>query len=144
MTAFFNGKNIKNVIVSGNGESIYFISDEENKNILIGMNRIISSNMNIMFKENQVHDIRFYTNPDGKIVPPHELKEPEKKLEGFAWRIKERPSHPEIIIAPSEIERKRKEIEEIIAEEQKEKEIQEAAMEESIRNSEENEKSPEQ
>ncbi len=124
MKAFFMGKSIKNVDVSGNGESIYFVSDEENKDILIGMNKIICSNMNIIFKENQVHDIRFYSNPDGSIVPPHELKDADKKLEGFAWRIGERPSRREIITAPSEILRKQKEVDQMIADEKKAKEFQ--------------------
>lgn len=105
MIAFFNGKNISDVDVSGNGESIYFVADQENTGVLMGMNQIICSNMKIIFKENQVHDIRFYTNPDGNFVPPHELKEDAKKLEGFAWRITERPTRRDILINPLEAER---------------------------------------
>jgi hypothetical protein len=61
--------------------------------------------MKIIFLDNQVHDIRFYTNPDGKIIPPHELKDEDKKLEGFAWRIKERPTKRKILINPVEAQR---------------------------------------
>lgn len=109
MTAFFNGKSIQNVDVTGNGESIYFVSDEENTKAMIGMNQIICSNMKIIFKDNQVYDIRFYANPDGTFVPPHELKEENKTLEGFAWRIDERPAKIEILMDPAEAERLRKE-----------------------------------
>lgn len=102
MVAYFDGKIIKNVDVTGNGESIYFVSDEENTKTMIGMNKIICSNMKIFFKDNQVNDIRFYTNPDGDFIPPHELKEDIKKLDGFAWRIDERPSKIEILMDPAD------------------------------------------
>ena len=105
MVALFKGKSIDNVNVTGNGESIYFVADEENTKTMMGMNRIICSNMKIIFLDNQVHDIRFYTNPDGKINPPHELKDEDKKLEGFAWRIKERPTKRKILINPAEAQR---------------------------------------
>jgi hypothetical protein len=61
--------------------------------------------MKITFADNQVSDIRFYTNPDGDFVPPHELKEENKKLEGFAWRINERPTKQEILLSPTELEK---------------------------------------
>ncbi len=61
--------------------------------------------MKIFFKDNQVNDIRFYANPDGDFIPPHELKEDIKKLDGFAWRIDERPSKLEIIMDPSDAEK---------------------------------------
>lgn len=117
MTAFFAGKTIKNVDVAGNGETIYFVADEANMTKFIGMNKIICTNMKINFAENQVNDIRFYTKPDGKFIPPHELKDDEKKLEGFAWRIEERPTQKGIMIGPLEAERKRLEEEWIYQEE---------------------------
>ena len=132
MTAYFNGKNIKDVDVTGNGESIYFVADVENTKALIGMNQIICSNMKIIFKENQVNDIRFYTNPDGTFVPPHELKEEDKKLDGFAWRIDERPTKREILMNPSEVERIRKEVESMIKEEEEEKTKLEKLIEKNI------------
>jgi lipopolysaccharide export system protein LptA len=117
MTAFFAGKSIKNVDVTGNGETIYFIADEESTTEFIGMNKIICTNMKINFAENQVSDIRFYTDPDGKFIPPHELKDDEKKLTGFAWRIEEKPTQQDIMIGPLEAERKRLEDERIYLEE---------------------------
>ena len=49
MIAHFNGKSIKDVDVNGNGESIYFVAEEENTEALMGMNQIIRSNMKIIF-----------------------------------------------------------------------------------------------
>lgn len=134
MIAFFDGNDIKNVNVTGNGESIYFVADEEDPKKLIGMNKIICSNMNIIFKENQVNDIRFYTNPDGNIVPPHELKEDNKKLEGFAWRIDERPTRRLILEDPEVVRQKMELVDSMIEAEKKEKEIQESREEDMIKN----------
>jgi thiamine pyrophosphokinase len=50
-------------------------------------------------------------------MPPHELKDDEKKLEGFAWRIEERPTQKDIMIGPLEAERQRLEEERIYQEE---------------------------
>ncbi len=113
MTAYFNGKSIKNVDVTGNGETIYFVADDENAELLIGMNRIVCTNMKIGFLDDQVNDIRFYTTPDGKFIPPHELKDDIKKLDGFAWRIEERPTKTAIMINPFEAEQKGLEAERI-------------------------------
>jgi len=117
MTAFFDGKSIKNVDVTGNGETIYWIADEENTAQVVGMNKIICTNMSIGFKENQVNDIRIYINPDGDFIPPHELKDDQKKLDGFAWRLDERPTFESIMIGPLEAERQRQEEERIYQEE---------------------------
>lgn len=133
MIAYFNGKNIKDVDVRGNGESIYFVANEENPETLMGMNQIICSNMKIIFKENQVNDIRFYTNPDGNFVPPHELKDSDKQLEGFAWRITERPSRRQILVAPSEAEQIRQKVESMIEEEEeREKSTLQKTVEENV------------
>lgn len=132
MTAIFDGKILKNVDVTGNGESIYFVSDENNTKALMGMNKIICSNMKIAFKDNQVNDIRFYAKPDGNFVPPHELKEDAKKLDGFTWRIDERPSKRGILRDPSEVERIRKLGESILKEEAEEKTRLEQMMKEKI------------
>lgn len=132
MTAIFDGQSLKNVDVTGNGESIYFVGDENNTKVVMGMNKIICSNMKIAFKENQVNDIRFYSKPDGSFVPPHELKDDEKKLEGFAWRIDERPSRQEILKDPSETERIRKLGESILKDEADEKTRLEKMMKEKI------------
>jgi lipopolysaccharide export system protein LptA len=132
MTATFNGKNLKNVDVTGNGESIYFVGNENDLSTVMGMNKIVCSNMKIAFVENQVNDIRFYSKPEGNFVPPHELKENAKQLDGFAWRIDERPSRKEILKDPSEVERMRQLTDEMVQEEEEEKTKLEQMMKEKI------------
>jgi lipopolysaccharide export system protein LptA len=117
MTAFFKGRNINKVDVTGNGETIYFVADEENSTKLVGMNKIVCSNMKIFFLENEVNDISFYTAPDGQFIPPHELNDADRKLEGFAWKMDERPTRKDIMIGRLEAERIRLEKEQVFKEE---------------------------
>lgn len=90
MTAYFNNKKLHRVIVEGNGESIYYIL-EENENTSMGVNRIICSNITIRFKDGKVNNLSFYTQPEGRVIPPHEIKEEDIKLKGFAWKEKDKP-----------------------------------------------------
>lgn len=95
MVAFFRQGSIKQVDVTGNGESLFFaLNDEETE--LIGMNRILCSAMKINFKLNKADNISFYVNPDAKFIPPHELEEPDTRLKGFNWRADEKPLQEEI------------------------------------------------
>lgn len=97
MVAYFKQGSIKQVDVSGNGESLFFaLNDEETE--LIGMNKILCSDMKINFKLNKADNISFYVNPDAKFIPPHELEEPETRLKGFSWRVSEKPKREELLI----------------------------------------------
>jgi hypothetical protein len=90
MTTEFKDKKINRVVVEGNGECIYYIlSDEEAA--AMGVNRIICSNITIRFKEGKVNNLSFYTQPDGRFIPPHEIKEDDIRLKGFSWKEKEKP-----------------------------------------------------
>lgn len=96
MTADFAGQNISRVIVEGNGESLYYFLDEEDFG-LIGMNKIICSSITIRFRDGKVNNLSFYTRPEGRFIPPHELKEEEMKLKGFQWRTIDRPSRADVV-----------------------------------------------
>lgn len=107
MTAYFDGKAIKNVDVQGNGESIYFALQEMQeeaeqdsttaKTIMMGMNKILCSNMKINFVEGKVNNISFYIMPEASFIPPHELKDGDKRLRGFIWRQKEKPEKSDVV-----------------------------------------------
>lgn len=83
------------VIVEGNGQSVYFAVDDKNK--LVGMNRVESSRMNIDFEANKVGQIRFYGQPDAQFVPPQEITAPKRELDGFRWRTDEKPTKDAVI-----------------------------------------------
>ncbi len=95
MQAFFEQNALKTVDVDGNGESLYYALSEEN-NLLLGMNKIICSNMKIRMENNELSTITFYNNPEGQFIPPHELNQDQQKLEGFDWREDRRPTLPDV------------------------------------------------
>ena len=96
MTAELSNGRINRVVVQGNGESLYYALDEGNT-ALMGMNRIICSNITIRFKEGKVNNLSFYVQPDAKFIPPHELKPEDKMLKGFAWKEKEKPTKSDVV-----------------------------------------------
>ena len=96
MTAEFREGAIDRVIVRGNGESLYFVMDEEDLSFT-GINKIVCSNILIRFKEGKVHDLNFYVQPDAQFVPPHELKPDMKVLKGFVWRGGLRPTRADVV-----------------------------------------------
>lgn len=95
MTAFFVGGDIRRVNVNGNGESLYFAL--EGDTVLTGMNKAICSDMTLMFAENKLKRISFLVQPDASFIPPHELGEDDKQLEGFTWMSDIRPTKEQVL-----------------------------------------------
>lgn len=96
IAALFNEETrLDQVIVEGNGQSIYYALDDRNK--LIGVNHVECSKMNIRFRENQVKRITFIGKPDAKLVPPKELTNSANRLDGFKWRESERPTKEQVL-----------------------------------------------
>ena len=97
MTAYFNDNQINKVDVRGNGQNIYFVL--EGDSILVGMNRVECSDMDIRFAEkNKLERISYLNKADAVFVPPHEIEEPQTKFKNFRWRIDEKPTKKEMII----------------------------------------------
>jgi lipopolysaccharide export system protein LptA len=96
MTADIANSRMDRVYVQGNGESLYFALDEKNS-ILMGMNKIICSNIMIRFKEGRVDNLSFYVKPEANFIPPHELKEDEMTLKGYSWKAAEKPTRDEVV-----------------------------------------------
>ncbi|MBO0930118.1 OstA-like protein [Fibrella aquatilis] len=83
------------VVVEGNGQSIYFVVDD--KNVFTGMNRVDCSKMTIEFAKGRVGNIRFYGRPDGILTPPKQLTNDKKTLDGFRWRVNEKPTKANVL-----------------------------------------------
>ncbi|MES2520196.1 MAG: OstA-like protein [Bacteroidota bacterium] len=101
---FNDNSKIDKVTVEGNGESIYYAVDE--KNTVTGMNRVQCGKMNINFAKNKVSKIAFLAKPDGRFIPPKEIKADDKELDGFRWRVAEKPTKEmilKIVAAPVEV-----------------------------------------
>jgi lipopolysaccharide export system protein LptA len=96
MTAELANSKIKRVLVEGNGESLYFALDEKT-NLLMGMNKIICSNIIIRFKEGRVNNLSFYVKPDANFIPPHEFINNELTLKGYSWKLEEKPTRDDVL-----------------------------------------------
>lgn len=97
MTAKFLDDEMHQILVNGNGESIFFALNDSTYQ-LMGMNKIECSDINVNFVDGDVVEVLFITQPDAKFIPPHELKEPEKKLPGFDWKIDLKPTRDSIFV----------------------------------------------
>ncbi len=106
MTTYFENKSIHHVVVEGNGESIYHALEEKKIKkdslllkitFLVGMNKIICSNIRINFKKGKVNSINFYVKPDASFFPPHEISDKDRTLKGFTWRASSRPKKIDVV-----------------------------------------------
>ncbi len=95
LVTFTNDSKIEKVNVEGNGESIYFAVDE--KNTLTGMNRVQCGKMTMSFAKNKISKIAFLAKPEGKFIPPKEVKEDDKELDGFRWKAVDKPTKESIL-----------------------------------------------
>ena len=96
MIAQFDGKQITQINVNGNGESNYYYLLED-QTAIMGLNHILCSNMILRFVEGLLDNITFYTNPDATFYPTHEIFNASEQLEGFNWREGERPSLGDVV-----------------------------------------------
>jgi lipopolysaccharide export system protein LptA len=96
MVAEFRQQQISRVIVQGNGECIFYVLREEDA-VMMGMNKIICSNITIRFKEGKVNNLSFYVQPEASFIPPHELKKEDMTLKGFLWEEARKPKRTDVV-----------------------------------------------
>ena len=59
----------------------------------MGLNYVKCSDMIISFNESsQLENILFINQPEGKFIPPHEIKRENRFLDDFSWRGSEKPA----------------------------------------------------
>lgn len=84
---FREGK-LHDVDVIKNTEVIYYMRNDANE--LIGINKNVSSKINMILENNAVETITFFNNVSGDIYPEIDLPENARKLKGLSWRSEER------------------------------------------------------
>ncbi len=90
ITALFNtDSQLYKMLVNGNAESIYYGTDEAGA--YVGVNKAICGEMTVLFGNNQVEGIRFYTQHDGNIIPMRQANHNTLRLEDFRWEFARRP-----------------------------------------------------
>jgi lipopolysaccharide export system protein LptA len=90
MRGFFNKNELYRVNVSGNSETIYYMKEENSKDLL-GINKAVSSDLLIFINNKQIESITFMKSPEGTLYPVKDLAEPDRLLKNFKWRDAQRP-----------------------------------------------------
>nr|WP_315224334.1 OstA-like protein [uncultured Flavobacterium sp.] len=98
---FKDGK-LHDVDVIKNTEVVYFMRNDEKE--LIGINKNVSSKINLILENNAIETITFFNKVDGDIFPEIDLPENARKLRGLVWRIDERIKSKEDIFSKEENE----------------------------------------
>lgn len=96
---FLEGK-LHEVDIIKNAEVIYYMRNDAQE--LIGINKNVSSKINIIFDKKEIETITFFKQVDGTIYPEKDLPEPDRKLKGMVWRGDERIKSKDDIFPPEE------------------------------------------
>jgi lipopolysaccharide export system protein LptA len=96
---FEDGK-LHDVDIVKNAEVIYFMRNEEKE--LIGINKNVSSKINLILEESTLETITFFNQVDGDIYPDKDLPENARKLRGLLWRGDERIKSKDDIFSEEE------------------------------------------
>ena len=89
MVGVFKDSELNKVEVYGNGQTIYYPREEDQT--LIGVNETKCTNMTIKIDSSQIKKISFYDRPTATLTPTDEMPADGLMLDGFNWRVNERP-----------------------------------------------------
>jgi hypothetical protein len=96
----FLDSKLREVDIIKNTEVIYYMRNDQQE--LIGINKSVSSKINMILDKNTIETITNYNQIDGDIYPEKELPENARKLRGFIWRGEERIKSKEDIFPAEE------------------------------------------
>ncbi len=88
MTGYFTDNKLTKIDVSGNGQTIYYATDQD---VLVGANKTVCSNMSIYLKDNQISKVVYTSQPDGTYYPLSMFPAEETRLSDFKWFEEWRP-----------------------------------------------------
>ncbi len=84
----FEENELRQVDIDKNTETIYF--QRNDKQELIGINKVVSSSIKILFEAKEMTDIYYYTDVEGTLFQEENIPEEERVLKGLNWRGDER------------------------------------------------------
>lgn len=83
LKAYFEGRAVRRIDVSGNAESIFYPLEKDGAKV--GMNETKSGFLSIWVKENKLDKLKIWPNPVGSMTPIPDLKPDQKVLKDFYW-----------------------------------------------------------
>jgi lipopolysaccharide export system protein LptA len=90
MTGRFTEGQLSSLYIEGNGESLYYALEADT--LTQGINRILSATIALTFVDGLIKKSNFGIRPDGKFTPVQDIDEKISRLEGFRWRVEEKPT----------------------------------------------------
>lgn len=84
LTGYFEENELYKVVIDKNTETLNYMRNDDNE--LIGINKTLASSIEILFEEQQIEDIYYYNQVDGKLTPEGDFPPNARKLQGFNWR----------------------------------------------------------
>lgn len=97
----FTDNKLSEVDIIKNTEVLYYMRNDEQE--LIGINKSVSSKINMILDGNKIETLTMFGKPEGQIYPEEELPENARKLRGFIWRGDERIRSKDDIFPPEEL-----------------------------------------
>jgi len=97
MNAWFTKNKLNKLDIFGNGQSLFLIKDEKTKEN-IGLNKVICTDISIIMDEGRLSTIRYKTIPASTTIPYKDIIDSDKYLDGFIWRLEEKPKSKNDII----------------------------------------------
>lgn len=88
LRGYINNNELYKVEVTHNGESIYYMRDDEE---IIGINKALCNSIVSYIKDGKVQQIVFKESPSGTLFPPDEILDNNGNLDGFKWLEHKRP-----------------------------------------------------
>lgn len=117
---FRDGK-LHDVDIIKNTEVIYYSRNDQNE--LVGIDKSVSSKINLILENNAIESITLFNNVDGDLYPEAELPENARKLRGLVWRGDERIKSKDDIFSAEDNELNDKLIQEGKDQEAKDKDV---------------------
>lgn len=97
LIGYFKENKLFKVIVTGNGETIYYVLDGEQ---LVGVNKAKCASIEIYFDDGKIQEIVQKGSPDGTMEPPLKSSPSEMQLDNFRWLPERRPQRIPIPNSP--------------------------------------------
>lgn len=88
LVGLFKDNEIYRTDIDKNTETLYYSRNENGE--LIGINKTLSSRIEIFFENREIQDVYYYQNIDGNLKPEDQFPETAKELSNFNWRGEER------------------------------------------------------
>jgi hypothetical protein len=92
MTAFFRNGDLYHVLVEGNAESLYYLTEKDST--IIGLNKTESAYLSMDIENEQIKRLKLWSSTTAVTTPLPQLKPEDSRLQGFVWLDYLRPAGP--------------------------------------------------